>query len=225
MRPVFFKKYLGKEFIFIVANTATACILFIIFYVRKDSVVLTRTFSYIVVNPINEQEIAEFIDNFEAPHKVKIRLKDIVNVSYQQKFSFELKFYDVKSDDELAEKLKKEFEFFFQIKLITKALLKDKKFPQVIYDIKAGAFIVVNINENKLKVPAIISLLSTSTSAEGLKVFNAYRVENAELLELSENLRILTLGKKNKDNVERGVSLLSIQVGGQYLFFEVIEIK
>lgn len=146
-------------------------------------------------------------------------------ISNQQKFSFEIKFYDKKSDDEFVEKLKKEFEFYFQLKLISKELIKDKKLPQVIYEVEAGAFVISNSNGSSQKVPAFISLTSTSVTSEGLKVFNSSKVENAEMVEIKDYLRILMLVKKSKYSIEKDVTLLSIGDGDHYLYFEVIEIK
>lgn len=222
---MFLRKIFSNRFLLIMANTASICILFMIYYTRKDSVVLTRTFSYMVISPISEVEIADFLENFETPKKVVIKLKDTRVLSYQQKFVFELKFYDVKSDDELVDKFLKEFEFFFQIKLITKNLLKEKKFPQVIFDTRSSTFHIVKSNDYNQRVPTIVSLKSTSASADGIKVFNAYKEDKSEMLQISDGMRIFVIGKKNKEDLDKGISLLSINFEDKFVFFEVINIK
>lgn len=206
-------------------NTASVCILFLVIYLRKDSVEFTQTLSYLVSTPINDLEVYDFLKNLEKPNRVKVRLKDNVLMGNQQKFLIEIIFYDKKSDDAFIEKLKNEFKFYFQLKLVTKDTLTEKKLPQVIYDADAAVFIVQNSNGSQAKTPAFITLTSTSVTSEGIKVFNSFKIENSEMVDITDKLRILTHPKKSKYSIEKDINLLSIKIGEQYLYFEVLEIK
>ena len=143
----------------------------------------------------------------------------------QQKFLIEIIFYDKKLDDAFIEKLKNEFKFYFQLKLVTKDTLTEKKLPQVIYDADAAVFIVQNSNGSQAKTPAFITLTSTSVTSEGIKVFNSFKIENSEMVDITDKLRILTHPKKSKYSIEKDINLLSIKIGEQYLYFEVLEIQ
>lgn len=219
------KKFFNKQFLFISINTASVCILFLVLYLRKDSVEFTQTLSYLVSTPINDLEVYDFLKNLEKPNRVKIRLKDNVQMGNQQKIILEIIFYDKKSDDAFIEKLKNEFKFYFQLKLVTKDTLTEKKLPQVIYDAEAAVFIVQNSNGSQAKTPAFITLTSTSVTSEGLKVFNSSKIENSEMVVITDKLRILTHPKKSKYSIEKDINLLSIKLGEQYLYFEILEIQ
>ena len=218
------KSLINKQFIVITLYTASACILFLILYARKNSTILTRTLSCIVMNPINGQEINEFLDAYEKPRKVEVRLKNIEMISYEERVSIDIIFFST-VDDEFVEKLKSDFEKFFQNKIITKSLLKLKKLPQACYDATAGVFVIKNTNEVKQKIPIFISLSSISVTSEGLKVFNASKRENSDMAEVSSNLRILILGFHDKHNAGKDISLLAIKDDSNFIFIELVDAK
>ena len=62
-------------------------------------------------------------------------------------------------------------------------------------------------------------------SAKSFDTLLGLLFSSIEIVPLSENLRILTLGRKDKYSVEKDVSLLSIKDGEKFVFFEVVEIK
>lgn len=205
-------------------NTAIVCILFIILYVRKDSTILTHTFSAIPIKFINFQEIDEFLEAFSVPSNARIKLKNIEVVGYEQRYTFEITYYK-KADEGLSETVKKEFYSYFNKRILSKENYKAQKFSKVNIDLKNRKITFVEWNGEKIKIPSLIELTSYSFSLDGLKLANGTFFEESELIELGENVSISIAGKKNLDAFEKDVSLMSINFEEKFMFFEILTIR
>ena len=218
------KKLFSVRFVLMVFNTAIVCILFIVLYVRRDATVLTHTFSAIPSRYINFQEIDEFLKNFKQSSNARIRLKNLEVIGYEQRYSFEITYYH-KDDENLSEEVKKEFTYYFRDRLLSKENYKNQKFSKVKIDLKNRKITFVDWNGVALKIPSSILLTSYSFSSDGLKIANAMKFEECELIELGENVSVSIAGKKDAHNFEMDVSLLSIGFGEKFQFFEILDIR
>jgi len=218
------KKWFSARFILMIFNTAIVCILFMVLYVRKDSTILTHTFSAIPIKFINFQEIDEFLKSFGTPSNARIKLKYVDIIGYEQRYTFEITYYH-KDDEGLSEEVKKEFLNYFRQRILSKENFKNQKFSKVKIDLKNKKITFAEWNGEKIQIPSSIAFTSYSFSLDNLRIANASASDESALTDLGENVSISIAGKKLPDSLESDLSLLSLKLGDQFLFFEILSIR
>lgn len=218
------KKWFSARFILMIFNTAIVCILFMVLYVRKDSTILTHTFSAIPIKFINFQEIDEFLKSFSTPSNARIKLKYVDIIGYEQRYTFEITYYH-KDDEGLSEEVKKEFLNYFRQRILTIDNFKNQKFSKVKIDLKNKKISFAEWNGEKIQIPSSIEFTSYSFSLDNLRIANASTSDESALIDLGANVSISIAGKKLPDSLESDLSLLSLKLGDQFLFFEILSIR
>lgn len=215
------KKYFkNRIFLFLIINTASACILFIVYYEAKKIKKYTRTFACIVDKVITQDEVNNFLENLTLPNKCEILFQKSELYTYEQRITFQIKYKEVNPED-IVEDLNKQWAEQFKNRCINLYSMKKNPLPKVIYNDTKGVVVVSNCNNFKGKIPEYLTLQSCSTTSENIMIYNMIPFDNSSKIEAKEQARLMVIGKKHHIPQFKDKALLAIKTNNETIFFEI----